>query len=172
MQYHKFDCPVIVIGRRRVDDKNCSRKNWRLLSWSAFLWRLPTFNQTGWRSRSASFDAIKPLGLSSTLGLLCCSTRPFGQVAPPIWPEKKYAEADNSLLPPMWCFLWDLPHSCTYLHVYYLIRKKKMFNDVPYFIIRKLNFQVIQRFTHMFISHQSGARGLKRFIKRKVWKRF
>ncbi len=54
----------------------------------------------------------------------------------------------SHLLPPMWHFLWDLTHSCTYLQVYYMIsRKKNLFNDVPNFKIRKLNFQVIQRFT-------------------------
>ncbi len=82
-----------------------AEKNHRLRNRSAFLWCLPTFSRTGWRSRSALFHAIKPLCLRSTLGLLSCSTRPFGQVAVPIWPcnlqyghafsEKKYAEADN-----------------------------------------------------------------------------
>ncbi len=52
----------------------------------------------------------------------------------------------------MWRFLWDLPHSCTYLQVYYMIRRKKKFNDVPNFKSRKLNFQVIQKFTHISIS--------------------
>ncbi len=31
----------------------------------------------------------------------------------------------STLLPPMWRFLWDLPHSCTYLQVYYMIPRKK-----------------------------------------------
>ncbi len=48
---------------------------------------------------------------------------------------------------PMGCFLWDLHLSYTYLQVYLMIRRKKhLFNDVPNFKIRKLNFQVIQRF--------------------------
>ncbi len=105
MQYREFDCLAIVAGRGSVDDENCSQKNRRLRSRSTFLWRLPTFSRTGWQSRLASFDAIKPLGLSSTPGLLSCSTRLVNQVAPPIWPgdlqcgrffsEKAYAEADN-----------------------------------------------------------------------------
>ncbi len=59
------------------------KKNWRLRSWSAFLWCLPTLSQTGWWSRLASFDAIKLPGLSSTPGLL---SWPLGKVSPPIWP--------------------------------------------------------------------------------------
>ncbi len=45
--------------------KIAAQKNQRLRSWPDFLWRLPTFSRTGWRSRSASFEAIKPLSLSS-----------------------------------------------------------------------------------------------------------
>ncbi len=43
-----------------------TKKNQRLRSRPAFLWHLPSFNQTGWRSRSVSFDVIKSFGLSST----------------------------------------------------------------------------------------------------------
>ncbi len=57
------------------------QKNWRLRSRPAFLWHLPTFSRTGWRSRSASFDMIQSFGLSSTPGFLSLSTRPLGQAA-------------------------------------------------------------------------------------------
>ncbi len=60
-------------------------KNRKLWSRPAFLWCLRTFSRTGWRSQSASFDVIKPLGLSSTPGFLICSTRPLDQATPPIW---------------------------------------------------------------------------------------
>ncbi len=66
--------------------KIVAEKNRRLRSRSAFLWRLPPLSQTGWWSRSAFFDTIKLLSLSYTPELLSCSTRPLGQVAPPIWP--------------------------------------------------------------------------------------
>ncbi len=36
-----------------------------------------------------------------------------------------------------------------------IYRKKKLFNDVPNFKIRKLNFQSIQRSTRMVIGSQS-----------------
>ncbi len=65
--------------------KIAAENNRRLWSWSAFLWRLPTFSQTRWRCRSTSFDVIKLLRLLSTPVLLSCSTRPLGQVALPIW---------------------------------------------------------------------------------------
>ncbi len=43
-------------------------------------------------------------------------------------------------------------HSCTYLQVYYMIRREKnLFNYVPNFKIRKQNFQVIQRFAPYMI---------------------
>ncbi len=62
-------------------------KKIRLQSRPAFLWHLPTFSQTGWRSRLTSIDTIKPLGLSSTPGLLSCSTRQLGQATPPVWSD-------------------------------------------------------------------------------------
>ncbi len=55
--------------------KIAANKNRRRRSWSAFLWRLLPFSQTRWQSWLASFDGIKPLGLSSTPELLSCSTR-------------------------------------------------------------------------------------------------
>ncbi len=63
---------------------SCMQSPSRLRSRPAFLWRLPTFNQTGWQNRSALFYMIKPIGLSSTRGILSCSTRPLDQAAPPI----------------------------------------------------------------------------------------
>ncbi len=65
---------------------SCMQSPSRLQSQPAFLWRLPTFSQTGWRSRLASFDVIKLLGLSSKHEYLSSSTRLLGQVALPIWP--------------------------------------------------------------------------------------
>ncbi len=62
--------------------KIATKKNQRLRIWPTFLWHLPTFSWTVWQSRSASFDVIRPLCLSSTPGLLSCSTRllhRFGQ---------------------------------------------------------------------------------------------
>ncbi len=67
-----------------VGDENYSWKYQRLRSWPVFLWRLLTFSQTEWRSRSVSFDMIKLLGLSSTSGFLSCSTRLLSQATPQI----------------------------------------------------------------------------------------
>ncbi len=54
-----------------------TKKNLRLQSHPAFLWHLQTFSRTRWWSRSASFNVIKPLGLSSTLGFLSRLTKPL-----------------------------------------------------------------------------------------------
>ncbi len=78
------DCDGVGGGERMT--KIVAEKNRRLRTRSAFLWCLQPFSRTGWRSQSASFNVIKPLGLSSTPGLLSCLTMPLGRVAPPIWP--------------------------------------------------------------------------------------
>ncbi len=86
MQYSESESPAIVKDGEGVwMPKIPAKKNRRRRSRLAFLWHLPPFSQTRWRTRSTSFDAIKPLGLSSTLDLLSCSTGPLSQVAPPIW---------------------------------------------------------------------------------------
>ncbi len=83
-------------GKGGVDDKNCGQKNQRIRSRPAFLWRLQTFSRTGWWSRSASFDTIKPFGLLSTPGFLSCSTRPLSRATPLIWPD--YLQCGRALI--------------------------------------------------------------------------